>query len=192
MPRPPRPEPPATARTLVGLLSDGDRLRCLAAVVLGASTASEVGERAGLDARATARALERLAGAGLVVRGEGGLAAAPERFGEAARAAAAAEVPAGPPEILGATAEQAAVLRNFVGDDGRLAALPASRTKRLVVLDVLAGRFAPGEVYPEAAVNRLLGEVHDDHAALRRYLVDEGFLERRDGFYWRAGGTFDV
>ncbi|HEV7148233.1 MAG TPA: DUF2087 domain-containing protein [Pedococcus sp.] len=32
---------------------------------------------------------------------------------------------------------------------------------------------------------------HDDVAALRRYLVDEGFLDRRDGQYWRAGGSVD-
>ena len=38
----------------------------------------------------------------------------------------------------------------------------------------------------------VLGRFHPDFAALRRYLVDEGFMERRGGFYWRAGGTFDV
>jgi hypothetical protein len=29
---------------------------------------------------------------------------------------------------------------------------------------------------------------HPDFAALRRYLVDEGFLTREDGVYWRSGG----
>jgi hypothetical protein len=33
---------------------------------------------------------------------------------------------------------------------------------------------------------------HGDYATLRRYLVDDGFLERREGFYWRAGGSFDL
>ncbi|WP_235531297.1 DUF2087 domain-containing protein [Phycicoccus sp. Soil748] len=28
-------------------------------------------------------------------------------------------------------------------------------------------------------------------AALRRYLVEEGFMDRRDGRYWPAGGTVD-
>lgn len=36
------------------------------------------------------------------------------------------------------------------------------------------------------------GRCHDDFAALRRYLVDEGFLARRDGYYWRSGGTVHV
>jgi hypothetical protein len=30
---------------------------------------------------------------------------------------------------------------------------------------------------------------HDAYAALRRYLVDDGFLARDGGVYWRAGGT---
>jgi hypothetical protein len=38
-------------------------------------------------------------------------------------------------------------------------------------------------------VNYLLGRFHRDYAALRRDLVEEEFLERRDGFYWRTGGT---
>jgi hypothetical protein len=35
----------------------------------------------------------------------------------------------------------------------------------------------------------LLRSFHDDVAALRRYLVDSGFLSREDGVYWRSGGT---
>jgi hypothetical protein len=27
---------------------------------------------------------------------------------------------------------------------------------------------------------------------LRRYLVDEGFMKREQGVYWRSGGTVDV
>jgi len=34
--------------------------------------------------------------------------------------------------------------------------------------------------------------LHPDHAALRRYLVDEGFLERAGGIYWRTGGTVEL
>lgn len=95
------------------------------------------------------------------------------------------------PEAAGATPEQAAVLRNF-WDDGRITALPRKVGKRRLVLDFLAAQFEPGDIYPEAKVNLLLSKFHPDVAALRRYLVDEEFLERRDGFYWRAGGTFDI
>jgi hypothetical protein len=83
------------------------------------------------------------------------------------------------------------VLRRFLVD-GRLVAIPAQRGKRLVVLDHLAGRFEPGVRYPEAEVNRALAAYHEDFATLRRCLVDEGFLDREQGVYWRTGGTVDV
>lgn len=81
------------------------------------------------------------------------------------------------------------VLRAFVGPDGRLVRMPAKRAKRLVVLDLLAQEFEPGETYRETEVNARLRAFHDDVAALRRWLVDEDFLSRRDGWYWRTGGT---
>jgi hypothetical protein len=81
------------------------------------------------------------------------------------------------------------VLRAFLDGDGRLITVPAKRAKRLVVLDHLAQLFEPGERYPEPEVNRRLRAVHDDVAMLRRYLVDEGFLDRAGGEYWRSGGT---
>ncbi len=82
-----------------------------------------------------------------------------------------------------------AVLRAFVGPDGRLHTIPSRRAKRLVVLDHLAQAFEPGERYGEAEVNRRLRAWHDDVAALRRYLVEEGLLTREASVYWRSGGT---
>lgn len=72
---------------------------------------------------------------------------------------------------------------------GRITAIPSKHAKRLEFLDWLAEDFEPGERYPEAQVNLILGRRHDDHAALRRYLVEMGFLEREDNVYWRCGGT---
>jgi hypothetical protein len=84
------------------------------------------------------------------------------------------------------------VLRSFLDQDGRLRSIPAKHSKRLVVLDHLAQRFEPGERYPEVEVNRRLREAHPDVAALRRHLVEEGFLDREGGVYWRTGGSVDV
>lgn len=84
------------------------------------------------------------------------------------------------------------VLRAFLDADGRLVRVPAKRAKRLVVLDLPAQQFEPGEAYPETEVNARMRAFHDDVAALRRWLVDEGFLDRRDGWYWRTGGTVPV
>ena len=88
--------------------------------------------------------------------------------------------------------DPSAVLRTFFRD-GRLVRIPARRSRRLVVLDHLAQRFEPGIRYTEAEVNERLAEVHPDVAALRRYLVDEGLLDRTiDGDrYWRSGGSVD-
>jgi hypothetical protein len=83
------------------------------------------------------------------------------------------------------------VLRAFFDGEGRLTSIPAKHGKRLVVLDRLAQLFEPGARYPETEVNRRLRSAHDDVAALRRYLVDEGFLSRDGGIYWRTGGSVE-
>jgi hypothetical protein len=41
-------------------------------------------------------------------------------------------------------------------------------------------------------VNLTLGKRHPDTAMLRRYLVDEGLLDRADGEYWRSGGSVEA
>ena len=83
------------------------------------------------------------------------------------------------------------VLRAFLDAHGRLSSIPSKHSKRLVVLDHLAQRFEPGVHYPETEVNAILRSAHDDVAALRRYLVEEGFLDREGGVYWRCGGTVE-
>jgi hypothetical protein len=84
------------------------------------------------------------------------------------------------------------VLSNFLDVDGRLHTIPTKHAKLLVVLDFLAQSFEPGLRYPEAQVNEILTEFHPDYAALRRYLVENGFLDRSDNVYWRSGGSVDV
>ena len=84
------------------------------------------------------------------------------------------------------------VTARFFDDDGRLHTIPSKRAKLLLVLDELAQRFELGQVYSEAEVNAALAAVHPDVAALRRYLVDDGFMTREDGRYWRTGGTVTV
>ena len=76
--------------------------------------------------------------------------------------------------------------------NGRLEQMPAKRSRRLVVLDQVARTFEPGHRYPEREVNDVLRTFWPDYAALRRYLVDEGFLDRADGVYLRAGGTVET
>ena len=89
----------------------------------------------------------------------------------------------------GVLADPPAELRAYIRD-GRITAVPAKRTRRLLLLDQVAQAFEPGRRYPEAVVDEILKAVFDDHCALRRYLVDEAFMSRNTaGLYWRAGGT---
>jgi hypothetical protein len=80
------------------------------------------------------------------------------------------------------------VLRNFFEGE-RLKEIPVAAKKKHVVLEWLATRFEPGAHYPEAQVNAMLQRHHPDCAALRRYLVDEGLLQRDHGIYWRVVET---
>lgn len=96
------------------------------------------------------------------------------------------------PALTDALAQRDTILRAFIGADGRLSSIPTKLTKRLVILDHIAQSFEPGVRYTEAEVNDVMHRFHADHAALRRYLIENEFLERADGEYWRAGGTTDI
>jgi hypothetical protein len=84
------------------------------------------------------------------------------------------------------------VTRTFVRD-GRILSLPATWSRKLVLLDVVGQSFEPGRAYAETEVDTILrGWYEHDWVSLRRYLIDAAILDRRDGWYWRIGGTFDL
>ena len=167
---------------LVALLADERRRQVAAALVLGASTLDEVKAATGLSSRAAGTALNRLVDGELVVRGDDGTYVL---LGEAFRLAT---MRAAPPPEPGAGDDESKVLRSCFRE-GRLVRIPVRRSQRLIVLDRLAQEFEPGTRYSERQVNTALRRFHDDVAALRRYLVDEGMLDRAKGEYWRSGGT---
>jgi len=158
-------------------------MRAFAAVVLGATTLREVSERSGLGIREAAEALRRLADGGLVPAAEP-YEAYVDVLKESARESAASRPS---PEALDPDAARATVLRSFVVD-GRLVSIPAVHGKRRIVLEHIAAVFEPGLKYPEREVDAILRAWYSDHAALRRYLVDEELLARDAGVYWRIGG----
>jgi hypothetical protein len=172
------------AGTVAAALADPDRRAVFAAVVLGARTLDDVVGRSGISGGRAAAAASRLAALGVIVD-EGGLAVDGDALRSAARAARTRTATS---EHDGAPTEHQRVLRNFVRD-GRLVQIPTSHAKRMVVLDWLVQCFEPGRRYTEAAVNLIVGQRHPDTAALRRYMVDNDFLDRADGMYWRCGGS---
>ncbi|GAC1442310.1 MAG: DUF2087 domain-containing protein [Mycobacteriales bacterium] len=173
---------------LWGMLADEDRLRVFAALSLGARTISEVADRSGVEARLAVKALKRLVSGGVVAWVENDYEIRRDVIAtEARRTARTVEVY----EEVGLAPRQAAVLRSFLVD-GRLASIPSARSKRLVVLDHIAKVFEIGVRYREREVDTLVRAFYDDYAALRRYLVDEGFLAREAGTYWRSGGSVEL
>jgi hypothetical protein len=173
---------------LLAVLAEESRLRVFAAVLLHPGPTREVLAAAGVREREGLRLLSRLEAAGLLARDGAGWRARPEvlRDSVAHAAPAPAYVDHG-----AADPEAAAVLRTFM-PRGRLERIPAARGKRMVVLDQICRVFEPGVRYSERDVSTLLSAFHPDYAALRRYLVDEGFLAREAGRYWRIGGTVET
>jgi hypothetical protein len=163
----------------------------VAAIVLGASTVEEIKKATGLATRDIGRALSRLVDADLVIRDdEGRHWLVEERFRQAAIETASDDDNT---DVFDVPEDASRVLRAFIRD-GRLVSIPAAHSKRRIVLDYLAQEFEPGRRYHERRVNDILGRWHDDVASLRRYLVDEGFLEREGGGgeYWRVGGSVAI
>lgn len=173
------------AAAIAGALADPHRRRAFAALELGARTLDDVVAAAGLTSAEAAKALGRLVDIGLVVGGPDGLEVLGATFQRAAREALARPRSA---EHADLPAEARKVMDAFVVD-GRLVSIPTAHAKRRVVLDWLAQEFEPGRRYSEAMVNLMLGQRNADSATLRRYLVDEGFLDRESGEYWRSGGS---
>ena len=184
------------AAALCGMLATPERLKVVAALALGARTMAEVTEAAGLDTRQAAQALARLRTGGLVEQSTQGA----WRLRTEVFAAAAAEPAQDRPDDVDryptADADAVRILRTFM-PDGRLTAFPAGHGRRRVILDHVARAFELGVDYAEREVDAVLRafctpQGAADHVTLRRYLVDDGFLSRKDGRYWRSGGTVDL
>ncbi len=85
--------------------------------------------------------------------------------------------------------EAAAIEKKYLLADGSLLRIPRKEKEKLVVLRRIAERFEPGRIYGQREVDSILLKADTDYAALRRYLIDYRFLERKpDGSaYWVRG-----
>jgi len=173
-------------REFLRLAVDPLRLSLLGRAVEGTIDVSEVAFRHGVPERTVLAALGRLRSAGLVDEDH--------HLDVTVVRALAADLPKSPPAdpaVLGDgwSNDEAEILSRFFSGD-RLSAIPGARGKRMVVLERLAQEFEPGLRYDEPEVNFRLQMFHPDYASLRRHLVDEEFLTRADGVYWRTGGRY--
>lgn len=171
---------------LLRILLDPDRLAAVGLLALGPQTTADLAKAIGQQEKAVLRSIAPLMQAGLVLRADDAIVLDRQAWQAVARDLPQAPQPH-PRIAFGMTPDEADLLgRFFVGE--RLAEIPSNRSKRLVVLERLALEFEAGRRYAEAEVSQILGRFHDDHASLRRHLVDEGLLDRDGGQYWRSGG----
>jgi hypothetical protein len=70
--------------------------------------------------------------------------------------------------------------------EGLLRTIDMKEKSRIVVLEKLAARFEKEKLYSEKEVNEILKEASEDFVVLRRYLIEYGFMDRKqDGSqYW--------
>jgi hypothetical protein len=170
-------------------LLDPDRLAVVGLVAAQARTAADLSAAAGVREREVLATLAPLLAAGILERDGDRYALVRASLRELARDLPGPTPPSGR-VFFGMTDDERTVLARFFRGD-RLVEIPAAHGKRRVALERIALEFEPGRHYAEAEVNAVLTGYHDDYAALRRYLVDERFLDRAEGRYWRAGGRVD-
>lgn len=176
-----------TSQQVVRLLAEDGRRRVVAALELadGSSDTAALAHATGLALREVVDALDRLVSGGLVEQSGSTFRLRREVFARAARTEAPERAPSAYPDE---SPDRARVL-DAAFRDQQLVQWPSKRNKRLIVLDHMSQLFDIGKRYSEAAVNEHLRRYGDDVATMRRYLVDEQFLDRSGGEYWRCGGS---
>lgn len=171
----------------VKALASADRLRIIGVLVRGKATQADIAEQLHLPIRDAFNHLAFLVHVGLVTETDG-LYDLDERAiesyarGQFEGKRLAFQSNEEHPE------DARKVLKNFLDADGTLKRLPPQGNKLLIVLNFIVDAFAFDTNYTEKEVNTILRRFHVDTAALRRYLVDNGFMAREsDGTrYWRV------
>ncbi len=68
---------------------------------------------------------------------------------------------------------------------GKLNTIPSQRKKERVILEEIVKAFEIGREYTEREVNIIIADYFDDFCTLRRDMISEGLLERKDMKYKR-------
>jgi hypothetical protein len=174
--------PAARAAELLMQLSNPLRLRALAELVRQGNNGVSIAEMSihlDLPKPEVGELLGRLVGAGLATgTGKGDFRARPEVLREAAQALGKAQ----PITPLLADYPQ---LKSYFAH-GRLTSLPPTMSERYQQISEMLARFLAVEgVLTEDEINARIAVVADDVAAVRRMLVETGWLERD-----RAGTSY--
>ena len=66
---------------------------------------------------------------------------------------------------------------------GKLKSIPAQRKKERIVLEKIAEDFENGKSYQEKEINDIILKYNEDYCTIRRDMISERILERKDGIY---------
>lgn len=84
--------------------------------------------------------------------------------------------------------ENAKILKKYfpVELNGRLSTFYIKEKCKIVVLRHISEKFEKNRQYTEKEVNEILKNIFDDYPVLRRYLIEYGFMDRKDdcSAYW--------
>ncbi|MFZ5885787.1 MAG: DUF2087 domain-containing protein [Chloroflexota bacterium] len=164
-----------------------ERLKVIGTLVRGPATQAEVAAQVHLPLREVHDHLAFLVSVG-AVREEQGRYRVDEKSIEALSKSQFEGKRAEPASVEGEPENVRKILRAYLKSDGTLAQIPMDKHKLRIVLKFIVDVFPFDATFTEKEVNAILRRFHVDTAALRRYLVDEGFMAREgDGSkYWRV------
>ena len=178
---------PGEILSFVKAMVSADRLRIVGLLSQGAKRAAEVAETLGMHPSDVNRHLEQLTGSGVVSETDGVYDLNEKAIESLARSQFEGKRPVYVPEEE-QEEDVRKVLKTYLNADGTIKQIPQMGNKLLIILNFIVDTFAFDANYTEKEVNTILRRFHVDTAALRRYLVDCGFMGReRDGTrYWRV------
>ncbi len=169
-------------------LVDDNRIRLLGWLIEGDLTLPEIARRLGLKPNTAQRHVEYLVQLGIVAEVAGARPPA-YHFSREALTAMARETLARAPNLTAAELDMSTfnrkVITDFTNPDGSLKSLPAQEKKFMIILYYLIDKFLPDVDYTEREVVEILRRFHPDTATLRRALVDNGLMERKNNIYRR-------
>ncbi|MBZ9685147.1 DUF2087 domain-containing protein [Clostridium estertheticum] len=81
--------------------------------------------------------------------------------------------------------EKENIIKNYIVND-KIVKIPRAEKKKIIILQYLLQKFQQNKRYTEKEVNEIIKSMHEDYAALRRYLIQYGFMDREDNgsAYW--------
>jgi predicted transcriptional regulator len=74
------------------------------------------------------------------------------------------------------------VLKTFFKKE-KLEKIPVQRKKKMIILDEFVKKFIPGKRYREEDVNDIIKKSYFDYCTIRRLMIDEGIMDRKNQIY---------